>query len=162
MGQELSTAITPPPLTLRDCLVNGRIDITRYFYYRRSLEFYDEMDQDNASTHSVIDEVNARPKKNQRVRSVKRHKLLVRDSNGSLREILSTDTLWYLLYITNPPFTDWMLKLFRLRFRLPYNSFIDLTETLRHHEKFVQWTKSDAVGVPSHDINFCFLMPYGI
>ena len=35
MGQSISKASSAPPLTLRDCLVNGRIDLTRYRLYAR-------------------------------------------------------------------------------------------------------------------------------
>ena len=35
MGQGLSTAINPPPLTCQHCLVDGVIDVGRYIYYRR-------------------------------------------------------------------------------------------------------------------------------
>ena len=59
-------------------------------------------------------------------RSVKRHPMLVRDSNGTLRDLRPEDTLWYLLYVANPPVTLRMLKLFRLRFRVPYDTFFDL------------------------------------
>ena len=51
-------------------------------------------------------------------RSVKKHKLLVRNSDGSLRELKPEDTIWYLIYIANPPSGDRMLKLFHNRFRV--------------------------------------------
>jgi len=35
MGQEISISYSPPPLTLRDCLVDGQIDLTRYRLYAR-------------------------------------------------------------------------------------------------------------------------------
>mmetsp|Transcript_28742 Transcript_28742/g.32865 ORF Transcript_28742/g.32865 Transcript_28742/m.32865 type:complete len:91 (-) Transcript_28742:62-334(-) len=67
-------------------------------------------------------------------RSVKRYKLLVRDNDGSLREIKPTDTFWYLLYIKDPPCNNRMAKLFRLRFRLPYNEFMTLVSELKGHD----------------------------
>ena len=35
MGQSISKASSAPPLTFRDCLVNGRIDSTCYRLYAR-------------------------------------------------------------------------------------------------------------------------------
>ena len=35
MGQDLSTAINPPPLTLTHCFVDGNIDLSRYYIYKR-------------------------------------------------------------------------------------------------------------------------------
>ena len=59
-----------------------------------------------------------------RIRSVKRHKFPVRDKDRSLREIRPEDTLWYLLYVPHPLITPRMSKVFRLRFRLPYEPSI--------------------------------------
>ena len=80
------------------------------------------------------------------VGSVKYHKMIVRDNDGSLREIRPTDTLWYLLYIKQPPANKRLLQLFRKRFRLPYDSFISLSEDVMAHPMFVRWTRCDAVG----------------
>lgn len=35
MGQDISTAINQPPLTLHHCFVDGHIDLSRYYYYKR-------------------------------------------------------------------------------------------------------------------------------
>ena len=69
-------------------------------------------------------------KKPRAPRSVKRHKLIVRDSDGFLREIRPTDTLWYLLYVGHPPLTERIYKKIRQRFRLPYESFIQLSDEI--------------------------------
>ena len=79
-------------------------------------------------------------------RSVKRHKILVRDDDGHLREIRPEDTLWYLLYVVHPPTCTNTLKLFRLRFRLPYASFIELSNDIATHPIFERWTRNDAIG----------------
>ena len=77
---------------------------------------------------------------------MKQHKLIVRDIDGSLRDIRSVDTLWYLLYAANPPTSHRMANVFRLRFRLPYQSFLNLSEKIEHHELFKLWTRVDTVG----------------
>ena len=45
MGQDISKSITPPPLTLHHCFVDGKIDIPRYLYYRRKLDDQIELSQ---------------------------------------------------------------------------------------------------------------------
>ena len=42
-------------------------------------------------------------------RSVKRHKLMARDNDDLLHEIRPTDTLWYLLYVNQPPLNERLL-----------------------------------------------------
>ena len=51
MGQDISRAITPPPLTLQDCIVDGRVDISRYLYFRRTSDHYQDIEYE-ASTQS--------------------------------------------------------------------------------------------------------------
>ena len=79
------------------------------------------------------------------VRSVKRHKLIVRDKYGSLREIKLEDTRLYLLYVATPPMSQRMHKVFRLRFRLPYQSFINLSDDISKHALFKRCTRVGAV-----------------
>ena len=45
MGQDISKAYTPPPLSFRDCLVDGRIDVSRYMVYSQSLQIEEETDE---------------------------------------------------------------------------------------------------------------------
>ena len=49
MGQDISKSLNPPPLTLQDCLVNGKFDLTQYVYYRRKID----MINDDLSSHSL-------------------------------------------------------------------------------------------------------------
>ena len=130
MGQDISKSLNPPPLSLQDCLVNGKFDLTRYVYYRRKID----MINDDISSHQLQrkrkfnNETDI--KKSAQPRSVKRHKLLVRNDDGSLRELTPEDTLWYLKYVKTPPWNDRLKKQFRNRFRMPYQSFIDLHESI--------------------------------
>ena len=41
MGQDLSKSLIPPPFTLLDCLVNGKLDFARYIYFRRKQDYID-------------------------------------------------------------------------------------------------------------------------
>ena len=49
MGQDISKSLNPPPLSLQDCLVNGKFDLTRYVYYRRKID----MINDDISSHQL-------------------------------------------------------------------------------------------------------------
>ena len=37
MGQDISKAFTPPPLTFRDCVIDGRVDVAKYMIYSQSI-----------------------------------------------------------------------------------------------------------------------------
>ena len=76
--------------------------------------------------------------------SLKKHKLLVRCEDGTIKELRPEHTLWYLLYIANSPQTDRMRSLFRLRFCLPHSDFLDLASDLSNHEIFNIWKCPDA------------------
>ena len=85
-------------------------------------------------------------KQNNYSRSVKRHRLLVRDNDGSLREIRPEDTLWYLMYANQLPLNNRMHRLLTDRFRIPYKTFLNLSVDITKHSCFKQWTRADAVG----------------
>ena len=42
MGNSLRKSVFNPPLTFRECYVDGKFDIARYFLYRRRLEENDD------------------------------------------------------------------------------------------------------------------------
>ena len=77
---------------------------------------------------------------------MKRHKLLVCNDDGLLRETQPQDTLWYLLYVNQPPLNDRMHQTFRNRFRIPYESFLSLSVDISEDPLFAQWSRTDAVG----------------
>ena len=158
MSQDISWSLAPPPWTLQDCLVDGHVDVARYYYYSRRYEYH------NSSFRDIISKGQKKRKygdngcvpKKKRYRPVKRHKLLVRDKNGSLREILPTDTLWYLLYV-QPPMNDMMSASFRHRLRLPYCSFLSISEDISNHYQFSRWTRCDTIGASPCDMKLPLL-----
>ena len=159
MGQDISKAYTPPPLSFRDCLVDGRIDVARYMVYSQSLQFDEETDDLEELIHSNNkkrdNESSVFPsnKKSRNIsRSIKRHPILCRADDGTLREATHEDSTWFRLYIETPPVGERLLKQFRKRFRLPYNDFISLCNDLKTHEFFHRWSYEDAVGVKASDI----------
>ena len=84
--------------------------------------------------------------------SVKHYRLLIRDDDGSLRELKPKDTLWYALYVNNPPRNNQLKRKFRLRFRMPYDHFISTSDNLSKHEMFSGYSHLDAVGEEPSDI----------
>ena len=162
MGNDMSQSITPPPLSFLDCLIDGEIDIIRYMYYQRKRG--DIILSKDAICGGLIKKRKSRNnfqsnqhKTKQNKRSVKRHKLLVCDNNGTLRDLKSTDTLWYLLYVKSPPRSERLARKFRTRFRMPHQNFITLSEDLEDHEIFNQWSCNDATGLASSNIKLLLL-----
>ena len=161
MGTSILTALTPPPLTLQDCVVNGEIHLARYYYYRRRLDSNYQILQHQQNRRRMkrrgVTSDDAICKKRKIVRSVKKHILQVRNKDGSLRPLTPEDTLWHILYVANPPTSTRMLNLFRLRFRMPYSSFIELSNCILDHPIFERWTKTDAVGCKPSDVKLLLL-----
>ena len=99
MIEDISNSIVPPPLSLTDCLFDGQIDPIRYLFYQ--CRYSDLSYSQNICTAITKKRKSAVPilsiyKKKQK-RSVKRHKLLVREEDSILRELRSKDMLWYRL-----------------------------------------------------------------
>ena len=164
MGQNISKSISPPPLTLQHCLVDGELDLARYVYFKRRSDeldssFTDKMFSYNSKKRRYydIDDEDCSKKSNESHRSVKKHKLLVRNHDGNLRELKPEDTLWYLLYVSNPPMNERMHKLFRNRFRVPYSMFLDIANDINNHELFSRWQNTDATGDSPSNIKLLLL-----
>ena len=161
MGNDISTDLTPPPLKLHDCVVDGNINLAKYYYYRRRLDYRQQI----LNTHEISRRKKRRRlssndsicKKRKVLRSVKKHLLQVRDKDGNLRSLTPEDTLWYILYVANPPISTRMLKLFRLRFRMPYSSFTELSNHILVHPIFKRWTKTDASGCEPSNMKLLLL-----
>ena len=159
MGQDISKAYTPPPLSFRDCLVDGRIDVSRYMVYSQSLQNEEETDELEELIHlnsrkrdNENSTISSNKKAQKATRSIKRHPILCRADDGTLREATQEDSTWFRLYIATPPVGERLLKQFRNRFRLPYNDFISLCNDLITNELFHRWSYGDAVGVKASDI----------
>lgn len=117
MGQQLIKAIIFKPLSFRECFVDGKIDIARYYVYRCCCNDYDN---DEEILRNIImkrkrleDETLNSNKKRRHHRSMKRYQLLVCNNDGTIRELKPTDTLWYQLYVKNEITCPRLLKLFR-------------------------------------------------
>ena len=161
MGSNISQDITPPPLTLKDCLINGRINLPRYYWYRRRQDQYISRlrttDNNRGEKRKRDYQIKSSFIQRKITRSVKKHTIEVRDSDGNIRQLKPEETLWYMLYVANPPYNKRMHQLFRLRFRMPYSSFINLSDEISAHPIFVRWRRCDAIGEQPSNLKLLLL-----
>jgi hypothetical protein len=77
MGHSIFKAYTPPPLSLRDCLVNGQIDLACYRVYSKRTYGDDYIDTDTMRNtrkrKASVDHDEPKKKKGEMKRSVKHH-----------------------------------------------------------------------------------------
>ena len=160
MGQQNCKTYTPPPLSLQDCLVDGRIDPARYRMYSKKMytsDYIDNEDLNHNNKKRNIDELDIHPIKKEVFRSVKKHKHLKRNIDGSLEEVTFKDSMWYVLYVREEPRNDRLANLFRNRFRLPYKEYEKLCNQLSVDPLFQRWNVDDCTGCPSSDIRVLLL-----
>ena len=102
MGNDFSTSIIPPPITLRDCFIDGELNLYRYQAYRQRIDRRRLQTSRIKSLRSnIASQLNSSHQKRvvkRTPRTVKKHRLFVRGDNGELREYTMKDTLWYMLY----------------------------------------------------------------
>ena len=170
MGQDLSKSLLPPPTTFQQCFVDDEFSLPHYILYRRNRDFEDQqfkhmmdilssrrkrklndLSIGNISSDSTVSSTTSS------LRSVKKHKLLVRADDGSVRALTPTDTLWYLLYVKTPPQDNRLKNIFRTRFRIPYSYFMELSDDIYDHEIFNRWKNKDATGEPPSNIKLLLL-----
>ena len=171
MGQDLSKSLLPPPTTFQQCFVDDEFSLPHYILYRRNRDFEDQQFKHmmdilsssrrkrklndlyigNVSSDSTVSSTTSS------LRSVKKHKLLVRADDGSVRALTPTDTLWYLLYVKTPPQDNRLKNIFRTRFRIPYSYFIELSDDIYDNEIFNRWKNKDATGEPPSNIKLLLL-----
>ena len=152
MGNDLSSSITPPPLSLNDYVVDGELDIARCSIYKKRVRR--ETNQNavlNATIYGkrkAVTDVTPVSKagKRKRIRSVGKYKLFVRNPDGTLREFIYTNTLWYLMYVQYPPRNNRLRKTFRNRFRLTHDSFLELACNMMNHKLFERWVNKNCAG----------------
>ena len=111
MGQEISQAYSPPPLTLRDCLVDGQIDLTRYRLYARRV-YENEYENSIISNSNKRKQYETESKARKVIRTVKRHHIQVPNKDGTLRNLTFKDSTWYNLYINSPQDSNRKKKIF--------------------------------------------------
>ena len=100
MENSLEKVLLNPPFTFQQCFVNDELDLARYLMYRRRI---DEMDDAMSAAHQIyfniqerkrkLDSVEVKSSKQKCIRTVQTHQILVREDDGSLREVKPQDTL---------------------------------------------------------------------
>ena len=90
-------------------------------------------------------------------KSVFRHPMMIRNDDGSTSEMKPKDSLWQILYISNPPQSRRQKKIFRNRFRIPYDMFLDIVEQISQEDEFSQWTRKDACGIQASPLPLLLL-----
>ena len=162
MGQDISKAFTPPPLTFRDCFVDGRVDVAKFMIYNESMnededDLFELLDFVKNKKRKRSDQEDSANSSTKRTRSIKRFPFFCRADDGTLREATYKDSSWYRLYIDDPPVGKRLLKLFRKRFRIPYFAFMSMSNDIKDNEIFDRWACNDASGKPSSDIRLLLL-----
>ena len=122
------------PLSILQYFINEKVNINLYMAYQRRINWLKDDKESDSKPKVKVQAAMIQSKYCQAPCSVKRYKLLVCDNDGSLCEIKPTNTLWYLLYVKDPPCNNRMAKLFRFRFCLPYNEFMTLVSELKGHD----------------------------
>ena len=55
MGSDLSKDITPPPLKLQDCCIDGALNVNRYCYYKQHLDDHMQLfERHSCGSHNKI------------------------------------------------------------------------------------------------------------
>lgn len=144
----------------------GRIDINKFMLYSRFIS-HDVQARTNAilaqsdclSTDGYDNtedpESVQSPQKKQRRR---KYVMARRNEDGLLEPIRCTESFWYIYYVENPLLEDEkFLKKFRIRFRLPYNNFEELSAECKASNLFMRWMSCDAVGQKATPIELLVL-----
>jgi hypothetical protein len=106
MGQDISKAFTPPPLTFRDYVIDGCVDVAKYMIYSQSIIEEETLDMEeflNTNHKRKCYDHDSVTSSNKKARSTKWFPILCRADDGSIREATFEDSTWYHLYIQVPP-----------------------------------------------------------
>ena len=121
--------------SLASCFVDGVVDEQRVLQRRRLLYKRELMDDIEDESFDVMKLTPTKKKRR------KKSPILARKTeDGELEEILPTESLWYIIYISNPNTTcKRFQQKFRRRFRMPYSSFLGLVANAKSGNWFPSW-----------------------
>ena len=134
---------------------NGSFDSRHFLLSRNKRRLFDlnhyGWDSDSPELEATDDLAKSDPPSRQAKRKrTKRIILARRTEDGTLEAIPPTESLWYLLYVDCPQTGDKRFAdKFRRRFRLPYQSYLELVEDARAKNWFPRWSGRDAAGKES-------------
>ena len=156
----MSVSIAPAPLSLSDVLIDGELDLARYCMCKRKDRIKEF--QNNSLNHLIRKREHANQDKDIKKKRKFKHRKQrnyswMRDSDGSLRPCKPCDSTWHELCIETPPTTIHELTLFRRRFRVPHEFFLELLSDIKKHELFSRWLNCDATKSPPSNIALLLL-----
>ena len=123
---------------------DGEIDALRFFAYTRKL------DEDEANAVVV--------RKVRRKRRRKKRKYIMLEHDGVSFPLTPKSSIFYSMYINSPVVDDDFCRLFKLRFRIPYQVFNLLLQDIKIHSMFSQWGDvTDAYSQPSTPLELLLL-----
>jgi hypothetical protein len=130
----------------------GQIITEKYVLYRRQ-EDDDMLDVLNTTTQLEHEIVNI-----PRFRSCKRKECAKVCDDGAIHTWSPTTSSWYMSYVNTPAIDDDdFQKEFKNRFRLPFDSFLALTDELKSSDMFQRWNGHDCTGLPATPIELLLL-----
>ena len=139
--------------SLASCFVDGVVDEQRVLQRRRLLYKRELMDDIEDESFDVM-KLTPTKKKHR-----KKSPILARKTeDGELEEILPTESLWYIIYISNPNTTcKRFQQKFRRRFRMPYSSFLGLVANAKSGNWFPSWMGASCSNRPSSPLGLMIL-----
>ena len=155
--------IDKTPESLLECMnVDGTIDVTKWYIYRRRqrvIQDEEDDEHDNLFPFPPIQETVLATINQPRCRNGSRTSLnLVRNDNGDVETIGPRSSSWYISYIVSPQVNDVrFVKKFRRRFRCSYESFLKLLEMAKEELLFQRWRGRDAFGKDCSPIELLLL-----
>lgn len=128
----------------------GQIIVNKYIMSRRQ----EENDLLEAILVNEQPQVDALP----RTRSCKRKDCGKVCDDGVIHLVLPADSIWYMSYINTPEVEDdHFQKQFKNRFRIPFQSFLDISAELKSAEMFQRWCGRDCTGLSSTPLELLLL-----
>lgn len=70
----------------------------------------------------------------------RRNQLWIMYLGGNIRAYAPKDSTWFKLHLDAPIFTNHIRKVFRRRFCVPHDSFIEPHDEMQDYNLFVQWS----------------------
>ena len=147
--------LIPAPTSFLQCFDDdNELDLEKFFAYRRNQDREEQQRRNNLIIHGPLAHGN-----NIRFRRFKKRPSGIVFPNGEQFQVTPRSSVWYIVYVTNPVLEDENFhKKFRLRFRVPYDSFIRLSQEMKRSTLFEQWNGyTDCTGTLSTPIELLIL-----
>ena len=145
MGNSYSLLAATTPDSILECVdEEGEVCFEKFFDYTN--------EHDNEANN--VDAQN-----NRRVRRFKKRPTGTVLDNGEIFYLTPKTTIWFIMYVSNPAIDkEHFHTTFQLRFRVPYDAFLSLSQEMKQHELFRQWNNAlDCTGTHCTPIELLIL-----